>query len=325
MSSTPIKCPVCDNNATQLTSRDYGRVNAIECPHCGLFNLTSTVAAIIQPQKAANEDAVKFLPFMLRRMQQSTEEPFELNSETLKSFLRHPLMPSPREQADNLILDLGRRKTTPGEYIELSFVDDGAKAGSPSPESFLFTLNYLLEEGLIEGELLMGYHGSVYLSFTGWDRFEELRKGQTGGTTAFMAMQFGDEELDNIVNECLRPAVTATGFDLRRIDDPQHQRAGLIDDRLRIEINAARFMICDLTHNNSGAYWEAGYAEGLGKPVIYTCKQSVFDERAKKGAGTHFDTNHHLHILWDNDNLADTIDRLKACIRATIPEAKQVD
>jgi nucleoside 2-deoxyribosyltransferase len=63
--------------------------------------------------------------------------------------------------------------------------------------------------------------------------------------------------------------VAATGFILRRLDD--EPKAGLIDDRMRAEIQASRFVIVDLTHMNRGAYWEAGYAEGLGKPVIYTC------------------------------------------------------
>ena len=52
-------------------------------------------------------------------------------------------------------------------------------------------------------------------------------------------------------------------------------------------------MLVDLTHDNSGAYWEAGYAEGLGKPVIYICEQTKFDS-----AKTHFDTNHSTTIMW---------------------------
>ena len=30
------------------------------------------------------------------------------------------------------------------------------------------------------------------------------------------------------------------------------------------------------THGDPGAYWEAGFAEGLGKPVIYTCEKDDF-------------------------------------------------
>jgi nucleoside 2-deoxyribosyltransferase len=95
----------------------------------------------------------------------------------------------------------------------------------------------------------------------------------------------------------------------------------LIDDRLRVEIRKSRFMICELTNANAGAYWEAGYAEGLGRPVIYSCEKSYFETRR-----THFDTNHCHTVLWVESDLDDAAERLKATIRATLPgEAKLTD
>jgi len=55
-------------------------------------------------------------------------------------------------------------------------------------------------------------------------------------------------------------------------------------------IRTARFVIADLTHDNNGAYFEAGFAEGLGLPVIYTCEAGKFD--AKK---THFRYKPYAH------------------------------
>lgn len=97
------------------------------------------------------------------------------------------------------------------------------------------------------------------------------------------------------------------------------ERLRLIDDRMRVEIRRSRFMLADLTHSNNGAYWEAGYAEGLGIPVIYTCKKAVFDERK-----SHFDTNHHLTVMWHGDN-ATVTEELKATIRATLPAEAKLD
>ncbi len=128
-----------------------------------------------------------------------------------------------------------------------------------------------------------------------------------------MAMQYSNLILSGLVNSHFRPAVKETGFDLRRLDD--EAPAGLIDDRLRVEIQSSRFLIVDLTDRNPGAYWEAGYAEGLGKPVIYTCEVSKFHE------ASHFDTNHHLHVLWTEADPTAAITSLKATIRATMPEA----
>ena len=83
---------------------------------------------------------------------------------------------------------------------------------------------------------------------------------------------------------------------------------------MRAEIQSSDFLIADLTHDNFGAYWEAGYAEGLGKPVIYTCEKSKF-----ANASTHFDTNHHLTIKWDLGEPESAGNDLVATIRATLP------
>jgi nucleoside 2-deoxyribosyltransferase len=67
----------------------------------------------------------------------------------------------------------------------------------------------------------------------------------------------------------------------------------------------------------AGAYWEAGLAEGLGKPVIYICRD---------GIETHFDTDHRQTVRWDLTRLGETAARLKAVIRNTLlGDAKQDD
>src|SRR6185436_19550551 len=110
---------------------------------------------------------------------------------------------------------------------------------------------------------------------------EDLRRGAAAGRRAFMAMPYGNEVLERVFTECFRPAVAAAGFELVRLDE--RPPAGSIDDRLRVEIRRARFLVADFTNGNHGAYWESGFAEGLGKPVIYTCEAAYF-----KNPGTHF-------------------------------------
>jgi len=127
-----------------------------------------------------------------------------------------------------------------------------------------------------------------------------------------MAMQYHDPELDKVFAECFGPAVYETGFDLRRLDEAPP--AGLIDDRLRVEIRTSRFLIADLTGDNRGVYWEAGFAEGIGRPVIYTCEEGYFEKH-----GTHFDTNHHQTIIWKPSDLDLAASELKTTIRATLP------
>ena len=134
--------------------------------------------------------------------------------------------------------------------------------------------------------------GWFQLTLEGWKHYGALRQARTESRVAFIAMKFGDDELERVVRTCFRPAVTRTGFELRDLQD--HKRAGLIDDQIRAGLLAARFVLADLTHDSFGAYWEAGFADGLGLPVIYTCKRAKWE-----GAKSHFDTNHMVTVLWD--------------------------
>ena len=132
----------------------------------------------------------------------------------------------------------------------------------------------------------------VDLTLEGWKQYEAEKRGQFEGNYGFVAMQFGDSNLDPLVNDIVKPTVAKEiGYNL--IDMRDVARARIIDNIMRTQIRDAAFVIADLTHDNSGAYWEAGYAEGLGKPVIYICEKDKFD-----GQKTHFDTNHCTTIPW---------------------------
>ena len=254
-------------------------------------------------------------------MQSNNEIPV-LYTNTVDEILKRPL-PTPTEQADLLVRWIAENVNGPGETVEVNPLEHGAIIGSKSKDGFLFVLRHLANAKLVPGDptatMKHGDRTDVTLSFKGWEHYESLLKGRETYRKAFMAMKFGDSTLDKMVDEVFREAVRKTGFELFRLDDSP--RAGLIDDRLRVEIQSSDFVIADLTHDNLGAYWEAGYAEGLGKPVIYTCEATKFEEEK-----THFDTNHHLTVTWDDAEPTDAAEKLKATIRATLPAiARQQD
>ena len=125
-------------------------------------------------------------------------------------------------------------------------------------------------------------------------------------------MDYKNEDLMNIYRDHLRPAVGETGYELRILRDVL--QAGVIDNQLRIEIIKSRFLLVDLSDDNNGAYWEAGFAEGLGRPVIYLCEKNKFD--AEK---PHFDTNHCTTVIYEKNKIDEAMVELKATIRATLP------
>jgi hypothetical protein len=319
MSQPEHGCPVCALRLREAPSRRGRRdidLLFYDCPRCGRFGLTRQAQVRLPSWIGGSVRSQTILSYALRRLQIAEDWP-PVDSTVLERISETGTLPAAQEQADNLVRWLGTHLPGPGEVTTVSFLEHGAIMGAHAVNGFIFIVRGLIDTGVLLGSIAGGSNASVTLSFAGWRRVEELRLGAPSGRNAFMAMEYGDTLLDQIVNSHLRPGVAQTGFNLKRLDEDP--KAGLIDDRLRVEIQGSRFLIADLTHRNPGAYWEAGYAEGLGKPVIYLCERSVFLERS------HFDTNHHLHVLWEAADLPDAVNRLKATIRATVPEAKRED
>ena len=71
--------------------------------------------------------------------------------------------------------------------------------------------------------------------------------------------------------------------------------------------------MADFTHGNSGArgsvYYEAGFAQGLKIPVIFTCRKNAIKR-------IHFDTRQYNHIVWETP--VELKDRLTNRIAAVI-------
>lgn len=87
--------------------------------------------------------------------------------------------------------------------------------------------------------------------------------------------------------------------------DKESPLGGLVD-RIKDEIRRARFVVADLTDERPSCYFEAGYAEALGKPVIYMAsRESIM----RPGAETkiHFDIHQNIRLFTNHDQLADAL------------------
>ena len=278
--------------------RSSGDSVEYQCHNCGVFHLSGTAVAIVANAGYAPFERAK-LSYSLRKMGGGTV----LSSHSLESIIRNTKLPDASSLQDNLLLYLQGEAAGPGESMELWAPAIRGWLGALSSTSARWAIEQAMAANLLDGIPVRATHNDDYrlanatLTVHGWTRVEELLRGARDSKKAFMAMKFGDSNLDAMFREHFKPAALQAGFDLLRLDD--EPRAGLIDDRLRLEIRTSRFLIADLSHANAGAYWEAGFAEGLGRPVIYTCRKDVFDNPKTK---PHFDTNHYLTVVWDPGN-----------------------
>lgn len=315
-------CPICKCKlSAEVTTGMNGEVIKFNCPNCGKYEVSKNYYDDSLVNNNLRNTQLAILSHAIRRMQSNRPQCL-IDQGLASSILQSTTLPTAIEQLDNLVLYLGKNLTEPGQKIKILHRDMmRATLGSITAEGSEWVIEQAIELGLMQGTIFQTMAGgepvhNATLSISGWQRFTELQTTVSGSKRAFMAMKFGDTELENVFLSYFKPAAKSAGYELYKLDD--QPTAGLIDDRLRLEIRTSRFLIADLSHANNGAYWEAGYAEGLGRPVIYTCKQSVFDNKDSE-LRPHFDTNHYLIVPWDPSDLQKAADTLTTTIRATLP------
>jgi len=80
------------------------------------------------------------------------------------------------------------------------------------------------------------------------------------------------------------------GYESLRIDRKEHDKK--MDDQIIAEIRRSAFVVADLTEHRGGVYYEAGFAHGLGRNVIFTCQREHMDK-------LHFDVRQYNTIGWE--------------------------
>lgn len=87
-----------------------------------------------------------------------------------------------------------------------------------------------------------------------------------------MAMHAEDAELDDVL-DAIKEGASRCGIQAERIDDLQSNER--ITDRVLESIRNAEYVVVDLTHSKPNVYYEAGYAQALGKTPIYLAKHGT--------------------------------------------------
>lgn len=119
----------------------------------------------------------------------------------------------------------------------------------------------------------------------------------------FVASAFDHEDVDAIYDHAIQPVLKELKLHPLRVDRVEHNDD--IDDRIFSLIDQSLLCIADLTHARPSVYYEAGYAFGSGKPVIYLARKDHFQAREDDEPGNlrvHFDLQMKNIIPWTEPN-----------------------
>lgn len=125
-------------------------------------------------------------------------------------------------------------------------------------------------------DLLLGHIHGIGLSIkNGYIKDQYSGVDNSTSRDVFVAMSFALDLEDNYIIG-IEPALKELGFNPIRVDKVQHNEK--IDTKIFQLIAKSRFVIADFTGQRAGVYYEAGYAAGLGLPVVQICKSSDLEK-----------------------------------------------
>ena len=291
------KCPLCgwDATITQLGDADH-----VKCELCGEFKITRTLLSV-----GASEG--ELLPYLGAHTRQANQrgEVVTLDTHNWKEFAQaHQSTPFSRKVQK--VLDLVASRCEPGTRAQLHLHADAPLVDANSDHQFAYLLRHLEQSGYLV------QHGAVFyeLTPTAW---EQRERDTTGGTPGkcFVAMSFHNSLKDAYDTGIFVAVKSDCKMEPVRIDRVHHNEK--ICDKVVAEIRMCQFLVADVTLQRPGVYFEAGFAMGLGRAVIWSCREDDLKN-------VHFDTRQYNHIVWkDPSNLRTQLtDRIKATIPGAV-------
>lgn len=335
-----VNCFICSNIECEKEPDIYNVYTYYKCPTCGRYIIPRGSSFLFEDQfddKTYHRNTLTKYLFYNKKLncdaflgiQQSYEKYIELYPNSQAYFVSKETVANwyPKTlntQIDLILLFLFKRQLYFGHkmrflYFDLKdifFVDaENVVLKNRIADEFRnqieYILNYLEDLGYINVEYIQpttlfywSHPFYITLTPTGLARIEEIQKHQVHNKNVFIAMKFGEET--NALREKIKEGLE--GYNVRIMDEIEHNHQ--IVPEMLYEIRNSRFVIAELSNHNNGAYYEAGYALGLGKEVIHICKKSELTN------GLHFDVAQVNTIVYDD--IEEIPEKLKKRIQATI-------
>jgi len=304
MSPKP-SCVLGDKPARDYRKDANSEVYYLECEICGTyksasFNDETAFNRMTSDQKAM----ISAYTRELHEHEAPTPELDTLDNEgQIEKIIERYKKKTVLEKFNNLVLYVGRKS----KYFGISLFLNGEK-----DYPITYSENRIEFENIKNQAFAAKYFtlptsgGNIILTWEGWQRFEGMKDAVALSKKCFVAMSCS-EEMREIYENGIRRAVEEAGYEPIFIEREEHNEK--ICDLIIAEIRVSKFIIADVTGQRQNVYYEAGFAQGLNRDVIWTCKQNEIGQ-------VHFDTRQYNHISWENsENLRK---KLLNRIRATI-------
>ncbi len=176
------------------------------------------------------------------------------------------------EKLDLTLVAIDAKTPEPGQRSQFTPQNDYPLVYARSGNEAAFYIRQLAGLGYIQQET-----GIAMVLAPGFKRLMEMQKSGRTSAFVFVAMWFA-EQMNDIYDNAIEPAIRNAGYEPIRVDRTEH--VNRIDDEIIGRIKASRFIVADFTGHRQGVYFEAGMMLGLGRTVIWMCKDEYHQGRA---------------------------------------------
>jgi len=300
MAEDEKNCPFCDYDSRADRLPAMCNSTRYDCEYCGVYILDSQGFDIL------TKDENKFkMACVLNERRLKGFGGIALDDETKKEDLvcgyprisvNELLAQFPQtagELLNRILLNLNRLAPRPFSEIPLNFKKrDNLYLFTKDTGECMTILKELSEQGLIrDGNSTMQELRKI-LTLRSYAIIGNLQNSAIDSKQAFVAMWF-DPTMKDFYEKGIKPAVEEAGYIAARIDLKEFNNK--VCDELIAEIKRSKFLIADFSGLRSGVFFEAGFAKGLGREVIFTVRETDV-EKLKE----HFDTRQYNHIVYDS-------------------------
>ena len=307
MATEPTHCPIWGDPypATIDQQAIRGPYLIVDSPRCGGKYRISNRAQVSVNELDAQQKA-RLTTLLIDERRRGNPCP-QIDNITMDNAKRNAPL-SVHDRAERLLEFVVSRTEAIGQQVPIHDSEEGSFAWSESVYwiEVEFLIKYLVRNQWIDfDERLMRFSrtlldgntdtvrsGTAVVSVAGYARIAD-QSTSPDSSQAFVAMWF-DPRMDEAYSGGISPGIIDAGYDPLRID--QKPDVNKIDDEIIAEIRRSRFLVVDFTHGDDGArggvYYEAGFAHGLGLPVIFSCREDIVES-------LHFDTRQYHHIVWE--------------------------
>ncbi|MHB0946243.1 MAG: hypothetical protein ACYC3B_03625 [Sedimentisphaerales bacterium] len=312
-------CPLCKTVCPITGQISYNEIDGggcrLNCPICGEYSITSRAEGFFEVRK----ENLHIISGVTRNFYEQYKKDFMIEKEMIRDDAKFEAefvskMPkSVLEKASLLLQYIAKKSKYPGDSVLIG-LQDYPICFCKNVDELRFYINGLKENGDINVITMVREGCRLSLTTKGWQEIDSLNKPNLESKQAFVAMWF-DSTMEEPFEKGILPLgdeknENYTGFKMHRIDRKHFNDK--ICDHIIADIKQSRFMIADCTELRPAVFFEAGYAMGLGLPVIFTCKEGTDIKKC-------FDTDHYNHIVWKDAE--DLKNKLRDRILATIGKA----